>query len=172
MNRIFSATFVILVLVGCTLQPTPIPISEINLEHIAIQSGDLPPGYSASQVRLNPPPMFDGMPEAQNTFAQAFESNDEVAGGVTIFLYSSEETLRVAYREILYGFDNQSKPVTEVGEEADIVAVDSGIFQFTDLVFTRCSAVVHIRMGMTSDKDYALSYGKRLDDRLKAWVCP
>jgi len=35
----------------------------------------------------------------------------------------------------------------------------------------RCSTVVHIRMTGTTNQDYIISYGQRLDGRLAELVC-
>lgn len=62
MKKLFVTIVVLFILAGCssltsqstptpTATPTPIPLSDIDLEPILIQSGDLPAGYSGSQVK-------------------------------------------------------------------------------------------------------------------------
>jgi hypothetical protein len=63
-----------------TIAPTttPVPLSEIQLESIIIQEGDLPAGFSEAQIRDEAPERFRELPEAQNTIYQQLEKNGDV----------------------------------------------------------------------------------------------
>jgi len=168
-----------------TSTPTPIPLSEIDLESILIKSGDLPAGYSPSQVRSTPPDMFDNIKNYSNSIYQQFELQGEAGGGVTVFLFDKTSQVSIAYQLIADGFgdsqDSESLKVevdtlSGIGERATYVTLKSDLLgitnEFTDLVFTRCYAVVHIRLSDTAYLDYATGYGERLDKRLSEVECP
>ncbi len=159
-----------------TATPTPvptatqIPLADIDLESLLIQSGDLPAGYSGGQVRSGAPAMFDELPPAIADISQQFEHNGGPAGGVTIFLYSTVALVRSGYQAILAGFGDDTVARVTVGEQARMVETGFG-FDGADIVFTRCAAVVHVRMTDGADAASVTAYAERLDDRLQPVVC-
>jgi len=158
-----------------TLTPAPVPISEIQLDSIVIQEGDLPAGFSGAQIRDTAPEMFKDLPSAQNTVYQQLEKEGDVAGGITIFLYDSQDNIETAYNLIVGGLLDDAKLSDEVGEKAIISSISITIADITiksvDMAFVRCGAVVHIRMSGTDDVNSVVAYAKRLDNRLKTLIC-
>jgi len=163
---------------------TPIPLSELDLEPLLIQPGDLPAGFSGAQIKDVAPSMFDDLPAAENTIDQRFERGGDTAGGVTVFLYGSTSKIEEAYALLmsieadyvaLLTDDMNVQTVTGVGEQAIVSVVSLSMGGFTlessDLDFVRCSAVVHIRMVGVADIDTIRAYAKRLDKRLEPVVC-
>ena len=158
-----------------TSTPTRIPLSDIELEEILVKDGDLPAGYSGAQISDTAPEMFDNLPEAENTINQQLAKGGEQKGGVTVFLYDSQDNLDSAFFKIKTGF-SEEKQLDTVGEKAFITYFSQDILgikiQFGDLLFSRCNAVVHIRMTELSSEDSLIAYAKRLDKRLSELVCP
>lgn len=162
---------------------TPIPLSELDLEPLLIQPGDLPAGFSGAQVKDVAPSLFDDLPTAENTMDQRFERGGDTAGGVTVFLYDSTSEIEEAYALIMSieadyalimgGMNVQT--VAGVGEQAIVSVLSLPVGGFTlessDLAFIRCNAVVHIRMADVVDIDTIRVYAKRLDSRLESVVC-
>lgn len=164
--------------------PTPIPLSEIDLEPILILPGDLPAGFAGAQTRQVIPEMFLALPEAQNHINRQFERNGDGAGSVTVLLYESSNDVDEAYSTIVQGFAEprniegmnvQRQLVPDLGEKAEANTMEGEllgvVLDFTDLAFTRCSALVHIRMKGTAEIIEVASYAKRLDARLSDLVC-
>ncbi len=163
---------------------TPIPLSELDLEPLLIQPGDLPAGFSGAQVKDVAPNMFDDLSAAENTIDQRFERGGDTAGGVTVFLYDSTSEIEEAYALLMSieadyvvlltgGMNIQT--VTGVGEQAIVSVLSFSVGGFalesSDLAFIRCNAVVHIRMAGVVDIDTIKAYAKRLDSRLEPVVC-
>jgi hypothetical protein len=147
----------------------PIPLSQVKLESLLVQKGDLPVGFTGAQVRDTAPGMFAGLPTADNTIYQQFARGGNPAGGIAVFLYADESSKRRAYDEILSGMGSDAKPIFDIGDQASmVISLD---FVAADLVFTRCKSVVHVRFGGTSNVDEIQSYARRLDTRLSKVVC-
>ena len=145
---------------------TPIPFSELNLEDVLIQQGDLPPGVAGSQIRSHPPAMFNGIVKPDYEIYQLFEQNGEQVGGVAVFVYEDMNKVKEAYEFILEGMGGPSgtEPAS-LGDESAMVS----IIGMTDLVWRHCHSVVHVRMGDTPES--AVAYGERLMERLSGVVC-
>ena len=177
--------FILLSTTSCSsLFPTPIPLSEIDLESIIIVPGDLPAGFSGAQVRDTPPEMFDDIRNSENMIYQQFEKGGEAAGGVTIFLFNLISERDIAYQRIIDGFgksgeNSEVKTTVEdapnIGEKAMYMTIEASVLGIVinneDLAFARCHAVIHIRMGKTANVDYLTAYANRLDKRLTQLVC-
>ena len=147
----------------------PVSLSELKLEPILIQLGDLPSGVSGAQVRDTAPATFDAVPDAENTIYQQFEKNGDTIGGVTVFLYEDALMVENAYSAVFSGMDTISETISKLGDKASISHLTVGPGH--DLVFTRCSFVVHIRMTTNNPAVEIISYAKRLDRRLRDAVC-
>lgn len=153
-----------------TATPTPIPLSELKLDSLLVQIGDLSAGLTGAQIRSTVPEMFRSVPRADNTIFHQFARGGEPAGGVAVFLYESKAKIQDAYDEIVSGLGSDSKPISEIGEKAKVVT-SSLLIEFADLAFFRCNAVVHIRFAGTSNVEEIASYAKRLDTRLSEVIC-
>ncbi len=161
-----------------TSTSTPVALDTIDLSTILIQPGDLPAGASGAQIRTEPPAMFDEMPVGVNHIYQQFEYSGKVAGGVSVFIYEDSEDIDKGYLFLLDGLGDEAQELKGVGEKAHVISTDipgstaSGLgMNFSDLVFERCYAVVHIRMTFTGDIDAISAYAQSLDNRLKELVC-
>lgn len=156
-----------------TLTPTPVPLSEIKIESIVIEEGDLPAGFSGAQIRDSAPGMFRDLPSAQNTLYQQLQKDGDVAGFITIFLYDSKEDIENAYDLTVSGMTDEAELSSEVGEKATVLFIPSIRAVGTDIAavaFVRCSAFVYINMS-TRSEDSVIAYAKRLDGRLERLVC-
>ena len=155
--------------------PTPIALADIDIEPLLIQDGDLPAGLSGAQVRSTPPNMFRDVTGASNQIHQQFARGDDPAGGVAVFLFEDTAARDQAYAVILDGFGDTIEAV-DVGEQgAAFVPPEimrrQGLNSY-DLLFSRCSAVAHIRMsGEFMDIAMITAYAERLDQRLTEAVC-
>jgi hypothetical protein len=149
-------------------------LTQVDLEPLLIQAGDLQAGVSGAQVRDIAPKMFDGMPTAANTAYQQFAQGSRQIGGVAVFLY--EQDVSVGYAFVAKGMI-ESEPVAGVGEEAiatlpSATAAEFGL-DYVDILFRRCGAVAHIRMSGDPpfERADAIAYARRLDKRLQEVVC-
>jgi hypothetical protein len=155
-----------------TATPTLVPLADINLESILIRDGDLPAGYSGAQISHSAPGMFRNLAPAAQVVVQLFGKNGSNAGGVTIFLYDLPRQVQTAYGLIVDGFGQGSVSFDGLGETAQVIELDlTGFYKLTDLAFTRCHAVVEVRMTNGADSVSVGNYAKRLDGRLKPLVC-
>ena len=159
-----------------TLTPTDVQLAEISLDEILIQFGDLPAGYSGGQIRYVAPAMFNEMPPAEYTIYQQFAKSSDVSGGVTVFLYKSPQEIEEAFVNTVDGMGDSAKIVEGIGEKGVITYTSMTVLgsktEFGDIVFTRCNAVVHVRMTDIPDEIALSSYATRLDNRLIEILCP
>jgi hypothetical protein len=187
--RLALITLVALVIAGCgtapeaavptaapiqpTAVPTAVPLADLDLEPLLIQAGDLPAGLTGAQIRDTAPEMFSKVPKATKTLNQQFAQADKQVGGVTVLLYDSPADVSTAYDVIWNGMSTGSSAL-DIGEKAGGFAkkqiVGTTQFEFSDVLFRRCHAVVHIRMPV-SDIAMSTAYAQRLDKRLSAVVC-
>lgn len=160
-----------------SLQSTPLPsldFDALNLHSLVILDGDLPQNYAAGQVLQELPKLFAAAPPADRSFYQLIEQDGSGAGGVAILLYSDRQQSAKAYDHLLQGMGiEESEPVNGMGEHAQVyVFYQAGVsFRFVDLLFERCGAVVHIRLGETFNKESVISYAQKLDHRLTEMIC-
>jgi hypothetical protein len=163
-----------LLIVSCG-PATPVPLSKIQLDTIIVQEGDLPAGFSGAEIRDTVPSIFSGLPATQKAAYQQLKHNGNLAGGITIFLYDSQEDIDSTYDLLAGDMGENATPSSEVGEKATTlstsVEVQAVTTEMVEVTFARCSAVVHIRMMETHDVNAVITYAKALDTRLEALVC-
>lgn len=163
-----------------TAAPTAISLADVDLEPLLITSGDLPADLTGGQIRDVAPKMFDGIPKAVQLREQRFARGGDAAGGVVVFLYENAGDRDAGYARVLDGM-GETTPVDGLGDQsaqaaADAAALRAGI-AYSDVLFRRCAALVHIRVGspdVTSPDEVvitAATYAKRLDKRLQSVVC-
>jgi hypothetical protein len=160
--RILVLVAVLAALVACGAPG----LAETNLEPLLIQPGDLPTGLSAGQVRDRAPAMFGDAPQPTKAINQKLQSSGSDAGSVTVLLYDDLADVSAAYAEVTQGFSGAAQSYEGLGEQAKTDAI-AGVVG--DFVFTRCHAVVHMRI--IAPLDDTAAYAKRLDGRLKDVVC-
>ncbi len=173
-----------------TEPPTLIPLSEINLEELLIQPGDLPVGFSPSKISTEPPELFSEIAGYEYTVSQLFEQKEKIVGGVTVFLYENNADLEQYYSSIVEDLGESAFKVDGVGEKAsgytintteEILALDinelgkkillAQALIFTDLAFQKCHAIVHIRVIGTDNISVVKIYANILENRLASLVC-
>jgi hypothetical protein len=176
-HRCFIVALSLLLLVSCGAAWTP-PTGTV-LEPLLLQAGDLPPSLAPGQIRADLPPMFDAIPVALVPRFQQFAAGDAPSGGVAVLVYPTEAEAAAGYAALAEGMGASLVPA-DVGDEGvrnepnEMVGALVGR-AITDLLFRRCSTVVHIRMGVaTADETLRTitAYASRLDARLMPVVCP
>ena len=185
-KKLVLSVLILIVLGGCgasnkdapTPTAAPIPLKDIDLLRLAIQSGDLPEGYSKGQ-----PTRVEGQVARDKGFIKSaglgIENDGVETGGVNIYLYESLDQASESYTEYMDSLVRASEyPNVEIknsevlGEKAAYAIVkDMSGGDFIDLVFVRCHAVAYIRMATQSVPE-VLKLGVSLDYRLKPLVCP
>lgn len=162
---------------------SPIPLSQINLENLLLQDGDLPTVFVGQQVISRPPVDIGSVPSPDQAINRAFRAGDFASDGVTILLYESAFDLERAY-DIVVGIISESaqpRALAQVGESAVLTEETSdpslmlvGIPPATSakVVFIRCHALVYIDLfASEADANVAADYARRIDQRLQPVVC-
>ena len=76
---------------------------------------------------------------------------------------------------IVDGMTDDAEVSNEVGEKATTLSMSMSALGRTtktaEIVFVRCSAIVHVRMVGTSDVGSVIAYAKRLDRRIGLLIC-
>lgn len=141
-----------------------------NLDSLLIQAGDLPGGMTAGQISDTMPPIFDKLPAPTRFIRQEFARSDQPGGAVSVLIYDQAADRDTAYTSIVADMP-PGAALPNVGERATFGYLNIGV-RIYDLVFQRCSAVVHIRMSAPRlSADNLEAYAKRLDSRLRPVVC-
>jgi hypothetical protein len=150
--------------------PAAVPVAELDLAPLALQSGDLPAGYSGAQVSDALPAMFNDAPAPAKVFDQRFQKADEDAGGVTILMYAAAADLNNAYDLAVDGMldDNVA---AEVGDGGRVAGGTVSTLDVAEGVFTRCQTLVFVRFSGTKNTESVVAYMKRLDTRLFPVAC-
>jgi len=161
-----------------TTMPEPtatlIPFSEFDLEDILIQANDLPAGYLGGQASNTTLRMLDDIQNADYIISQQIQKDDYEAGDVTVFLFELEVDVTKAYEEILKLLPEDAKSVDgewDVGALYILSLETPTVFDSIAMVFSRCHAVVSIRIDFSKNENDILSYAKQLLERLQPFVC-
>jgi len=148
---------------------TPVPLGDINLEPLLIQPGDLPPGYTASQIRMDFPEFLRDAPEPQGFLRQLIDGRSGIGGSVQVLLYDSLQDVDAA---LLLVADTIPDPEVSDGYgEKCYISSTSIAVRTASFAFSRCHAVVLGTFIGTSSIGAATSYAMRLDARLEPVVC-
>jgi len=138
---------------------TTTKLSELSLNSILIQQGDLAAGFSGDQISFFAPRMFEKLPVADNIISQRITEKGEISGGVTVFLYEDKKKATSAYNKIVHDMLG-IRPVKGIGEKASMSV------NFFHITFVRLNAVVYISGGASTEADIQ-AYAARLDSRLE-----
>lgn len=168
-----------LFLVSCSAlqpaKPTPVPLNQLDLEPLLVQSGDLPAGLTGAQVKDIAPEMFATFPKPTKVIDQRFQRNNQTAGGVTVLLYETVPEREQAYGALMTGLGKDAKPLEGTGEQGSATTLDVTVatihLQTVALGFRRCTALVYITLAGTATLSDGDAYAKRLDKRLTPLVC-
>lgn len=156
------------VIAPTTIPPTTVPLSALDLEPLLIQSGDLPAGIAAAQVKDVAPLAFNGYPPTTKAIDQRFQRDGKAVGGVVVLLYEQQDNFNTA-RSLAMKISESSKPLDGVGEEAKAF-LGSDLLPIRGITFIRCRAIVDVSISNVTIEEVA-AYAMRLDKRLSGVVC-
>jgi hypothetical protein len=145
-----------------------------SLESVLVQEGDLPAGLTAGPASTELPDYFDQMPESDASAFVPLQSGQEQAGWVVAFRYGSdEEVFDGAVRLVRHMPAEKRQVLVNFGDEAYsmIVTDPAEGGPYTDILFTQCRFVVHVRMQGVTELSQVTSYTKKLDQRLNETYC-
>jgi hypothetical protein len=151
-----------------TAAQTAVPLADIDLTPLLIQSGDLPAGLSGAQIKDTVPAGLRAVPKPANVIDQRFQQNGTLAGGVVVLLYEASADVDSAFR-LAVGEGKTSEPQYGVGDTARIWSPNA-VLTRARVAFTRCHAYIDITFGQASI-DQVTAYAKRLDQRLQPLAC-
>lgn len=152
---------------------TSAQISEVKLELLSFQAGDLPAKYEIAVPTTTIPERFKDFPVAQNQISVEITLFGSWAGNATIFLYERQADIDKAF-QLSSGTANET--ISGLGEKSVFAAfsipygTEGGTIDGANVLFVRCSAVVEIRL-ITENNEDVIAYAKRLDERLMPAVC-
>jgi hypothetical protein len=161
---------------AATTAPAKMPLSDIKLESIINQAGDLPPGFSESKISDSGPEFNSDLKKAVRSIYLQFTLENKPGGGISIYLFDNPEYLGQAFDTVSQNFINP-KPLEGLGERAvsssASVASVGGYppVQSTDLVFQKCTALVIIHFSLEHLENAAKAYGLRIISRLEPFIC-
>lgn len=153
---------------------TLVPLSEMNLEEILLEDGDLPIGFAGTQIGYTTTDITKHVPSADYFVKQEFSYNNSMGGGVEVLLYEDMGKTTNAYQSILDNMIMSNAEDAGIGEKsvassyAELAILN---IEIADLAFIHCHAVVHIQFIGSANKDDIVAYGQRLDRRLQPLVC-
>ena len=160
-----------------TVEPTatPKPITGADLEPLFLQPGDLPSEYSLGQYLTDPPEEWP-TPDAYRGVGIDIDDADAIGAFVDVGVFSDTIDAQGFESIVDYGGD----PVDGLGdisrfmdERIDVLVAIKGILVYdVKVAWTRChyAALVTFQSGMRSGG--AITYARRLDERLARVLCP
>jgi hypothetical protein len=152
--------------------PTFIPLADLDLRPVLVLPGDLPTGYTAAQFSTTLPAIYSKLILPDKTFYQQFTSNNQPAGGIAVMLYDSPILQVPAYDLVADMLYNKENPVPGLGTKALSSQIELAIGpNISEVVFIECRSLVHIRINGILDSNQAITYARRLDERIKKLVC-
>lgn len=174
-----------------SVQPAPTTVlalellSEIRLEDVLLNDGDLPTVFVGQQIASQPPADIGEVPPPDQSINRKLRAGDFASDGVTILLYESIVDLQEAYHSVVGVVSGGSAtlPLAGVGEEAVQSEESFGGLPLVGgqsipsatsakVVFTRCHALVYIDLfSSEANSAVAAEYAKRIDGRLEPLVC-
>lgn len=148
-------------------------LSEVDLESLLVQPGDLPEQLMAGSVKTISPGVI--------RFIQALEQeittkDGEIVGAVRVYLFQSNADRDHAYE--LFSLVESQEGVTpySVPSIGDLTAARYINEGSLELVFTQCQAVVTIWLGTAGSyslkEEDVVHYAQQLDRRLASEICP
>lgn len=158
---------------------TPLPSTQ-ELEPLLFQKGDLYPEYRPGTVSDEAPESMIIL-EPDLKLGMPFLINGNWSGEVLVFIYADRQNVETVYPHYVAMLDNYTAPelvendtypISGIGEYAYFAGVKTANVIFTRLVFIRCSAVVNITLlhSILGDQDIT-AYARKLDQRLQDLVC-
>ena len=157
--------------------PTLIPISQVNLESLLVEDGDLPEDLVPDIItNENAVGSADELNRAEAVYTQYFLLNEGEGGGVSVFVFESLDDVQAAFGKVSSFMDTPSAYYL-VGEQARIenflipLMPDVPPIEGSRLIFSRCHALAVIQFPRAEDLGAMERYGQLLDGRLQTLVC-
>jgi len=159
-----------------TAAPTRIPLSEIDLEPLLFQPGDLGSDFKIQQIKDTAALKVDGLPTAEQIVSVGFLNGKLASDGVTVWLFKSIDDVPKSADIVRHKIDPAPQPSNNIGEEAwSSENVNSGPIMpgsiGASVVFVRCNALVYVQLFSYEHLDSVETYARRLDKRLKPVIC-
>jgi len=149
-----------------TVTPTVIPSPTIFVgktlplkEELAFGAQYLPTGYSYGQYRDLVPAMFDGIITPANQGYQQFSYKNDVAGGLSVFIYQDKASADQAFEFIYQKLGNTATRDNQNGGQLGVVEIymADGTPAW-DWVIERCTEVSHARFTGLDDDQSMVTY--------------
>ena len=154
--------------------PTAVPLSEIDLEPILVQPGDLPGHLEPEQISRRFDESGRELPTPANYIFQNFYDPDGSGGAVSIFLYENLILADTSYSmaTAIPLHDSIGNLIDEeIGERRRGYGGSLNTFEKARFQFLRCGAFVDIIMADATKIDIVI-YARHLDERLIELLCP
>ena len=153
---------------GAKLSPTPTSLPAVtptflipDLESVLLRTSSLPARVTSAEISYTPHPSLADLPDAQYFVSLQFLQGTQFGGRVSVFLYANPADMDAAWPAIL----NTIATPKEIDDIGDLAVVN-----FSDLVFIRCTALVHIKLVGTQPEELRI-YASQLDARFTPLVC-
>lgn len=155
---------------------TPRPITGADIESLLFQPGDLPAEYSLGQYKMDAP---EGWPSPDIFRGADFPydcCDGLLAGHVSVGVFPGPvEVTAFAEVEELSG-----EPVDGLGDTSifndELIDFFAGVYGWlvydVDVAWTRCNYFVHVLTQTETRSGVAITYARRLDERLAKLLCP
>jgi hypothetical protein len=166
-----------------TLSPTPspIPLSEINLDNILFLPGDLPKGFIFKSI-IEETSSNERVPGQVKRIVLELTKQDTGNGVVSISLFEDTEKRDQEFSQSieLYSDTLEAKSedlidLEDIGEYGKLFRNDTPLgtgLSISFLFFVRCHASVSMDIVSDNETDSIIqSYAKKLDERLTNVIC-
>jgi len=171
-----------------TAMPTPtiLPFEQLFLDDILIKENDLPAGLSGAQISNEEAcDSSNGDICADYYISQELSFDNEKRGNVEIWVYENEayNELRFQNRKENYiaeckkaagqCYPNDPHEVDDLGDKTTMIDAYNYIgYDHFYITYSRCNATIEIDWWSVSAKpETIITYAKRLDNRIKEFVC-
>lgn len=155
----------------------PVPLTSEGLSSLLILPGDLPEGWSGSDLYEEAPVDYEG-PAPQVVLNQGLLEPDARfdSGRVVLWVFDNVSDARAAFQS---RFDliqrvvdvDAERLMPPIGDQSLLVPGKGTTFVINQIVFQRCNAVVEIDLGNNTQIDWTTSFASRLDQRLQPSIC-
>lgn len=161
-----------------TVEPTatPKPITGADIEPLLFQPGDLPPEYSLGQYVMDVPEGWP-TPDVFRGIVFPYDCCDGLlAGRVNVAVYPDPVTVDLFKKAA----ELSGEPVDGLGDTSifndERIDFFAGVYGWliydVDVAWTRCSYFVHVNTQTETRSGVAITYARRLDERLAKVLCP
>jgi len=158
--------------------PTSINLSTVDLVEFLIKPGDLPAGFTASQIREHGYRSEDLELNSINMVNQDVAMGDAFGGKISLYIYNSQESAEKAFNFLIGEFTEITpKEIVSLGDKAVgreiYVPLLMGLdpIRSSEVIFIRCKALVYATLETETAYSGLVDYAKRLDERIKTFVC-